>query len=81
MFNTLLYSWLSFYNTIVILTKGKYCNRDTPNPQYLPLLTFVGSKCFFIQAVREQLLLKGYSISDHVTQNQNLVVILFTEKA
>ena len=22
-----------------ILTRGKYCNRNTPNPQYFPLLT------------------------------------------
>ena len=27
-----------------ILTRGKYCNRNTPNPKYLPLLTSVGSK-------------------------------------
>ena len=22
-----------------LLTRGKYCNRNTPNPQYFPLLT------------------------------------------
>ena len=27
---------------VYILTRGKYCNRNTPNPQYFPLLTSGG---------------------------------------
>ena len=28
--------------TFNILTRRKYCNRNTPNPQYSPLLTYDG---------------------------------------
>ena len=31
-----------YCNGFHILTRGKYCNRNTPNPQYFPLLTSGG---------------------------------------
>ena len=40
MFTTQLYTCLCNYNAI--LTRGKYCNRNTPNPQNSPLLTSGG---------------------------------------
>ena len=41
-FTTQLYSYLCYYNICHILTRGKYCIRNTPNPQYFPLLTSGG---------------------------------------